>query len=58
MSTKPINIRIPKKILQPFRDYAELTGIPYQTLINTALAKQCPEIQREIIRLSQEPQTV
>ena len=37
--TKRITIRVPNWVLQVFRDQAETTGVPYQTLMNRALGE-------------------
>jgi predicted DNA binding CopG/RHH family protein len=37
--TKPITIRIPKRVLHEFHRQADKTGVPYQTLMNRVLAE-------------------
>lgn len=43
--TKPITIRVPTRVLQAFRREADRTGVPYQTLINRALAEMAESIK-------------
>lgn len=38
--TSPITIRVPNWVLQAFREQSNSTGIPYQTLMNRALAAE------------------
>lgn len=36
--TKPITIRVPNRVLQVYRQQADKKGVPYQKLMNRALA--------------------
>jgi len=51
MATKSTTIRIPLKILKPFQEYAELTGLHYQSLMIEAIAKEVPRISKETKKL-------
>ncbi len=43
--TTPITIRMPNKILKHYKDKAEKTGMPYQSLIKAAISESvCSEI--------------
>lgn len=37
--TKPITIRVPNRVLQVYRQQADEKGVPYQKLMNRALAE-------------------